>query len=77
MERAMPKIDRNIWGPKMVQLVNTVRLLSRSNGASNNELVEELGISKRTIYRIKETLEVLIGGPLDEISGLLQKEKRF
>ena len=71
----MEKKERNIWGPKMVQLVTAVRLLSRSNGACIEELAMELGISKRTVYRMIETIEVLIGGPLEEVKGLLQKEK--
>lgn len=73
----MEKNERNIWGPKMVQLVLAVRLLTRANGASIEELSTELEVSKRTVYRMIETLEVLIGGPLDEIHGLLLKEKRF
>jgi len=71
----MSKNERNIWGPKMVQMVAAVRLLSRPIGASANEIAQELGISKRTVYRMIETLEVLIGGPLEEVDGLLQKEK--
>ena len=71
------KKERNILGPKMVHLVIAVRLLSRMNGASIDEMAAEIGISRRTMYRYKETLEVMIGGPLDEIQGVLQNEKRF
>ena len=73
----MAKTERNIWGPKMVQLVAAVRLLTRSVGATINELADELEVSRRTIYRIIETLELLIGGPLDEVQNLLQNEKRL
>lgn len=72
----MDKKERNIWGPKMVHLVTTVRLLARPNGATAQELADELELSKRTVYRILETLEVLIGGPLDKVTGFLQNEKR-
>ena len=72
----MDKKERNIWGPKMVQLVTAVRLLARPIGATAQELADELELSKRTVYRILETLEVLIGGPLEKIQGLLQKEVR-
>lgn len=72
----MAKTERNIWGPKMVQLVTAVRLLSRQNGATSQELADELNLSKRTVYRIMETLEVMIGGPLDKVQGVLQKEVR-
>lgn len=72
----MDKKERNIWGPKMVQLVTAVRLLARPNGATAQELAIELELSKRTVYRILETLEVLIGGPLDKVQGVLQKEVR-
>lgn len=73
----MATTERNIWGPKMVLLVKAVRLLSQHTGASVQELADELEISTRTIYRIIETLELLIGGPLDEVQGLLQKVKRL
>jgi len=73
----MDKKERNIWGPKMVQLVTAVRLLARPNGATAQELADELEMSKRTVYRILETLEVLIGGPLDKVTGILQNEKRY
>ena len=73
----MDKKERNIWGPKMVQLVTAVRLLARPNGATAQELADELELSKRTVYRILETLEVLIGGPLDKVTGILQNEKRY
>lgn len=69
--------ERNIWGPKMVLLVKAVRLLSQHTGASVQELADELEVSTRTIYRIIETLELLIGGPLDEAQGYFQKEKRL
>lgn len=72
----MDKKERNIWGPKMVQLVTAVRLLARPNGATAQELADELELSKRTVYRILETLEVLIGGPLEKVQGVLQKEVR-
>lgn len=73
----MATTERNIWGPKMVLLVKAVRLLSRHTGATNKELVEELDVCSRTVYRIKKTLVDLIGGELEEVQGLLQLEKRF
>lgn len=73
----MSKDDRNIWGPKMLRMVEMIRLLSRQTGASVEELAEELELSKRTIYRMIETLELLVGEPLAEIKGLLVREKRL
>jgi predicted DNA-binding transcriptional regulator YafY len=77
MRAAMATTERNIWGPKMVLLVKAVRLLSRHTGATINELAEELEVNKRTVYRIKGTLEDLIGAELVEVQGFMQQEKRF
>ncbi|MBV5327515.1 MAG: WYL domain-containing protein [Chlorobium sp.] len=69
--------EKNMWASQMGELIVAVRLLSRGNGSSIDELSDELGVSRRTIFRLKDSLEQLLGGPLDEIQGLLQKEKRF
>jgi len=39
----MPKREKNEWGNQMVTVHKTIRMLSRQEGASNEELVEELG----------------------------------
>lgn len=69
--------ERNMWAGQMADLVAAVRLMERKCGASIEELAQELGVSRRTVFRVKDTLEQLLGGPLDEVPGLLQKEKRF
>lgn len=68
--------EKNMWASQMGEVIEAVRLLSRSNGATINELSEELGVDQRTVKRLKKTLAILIGGPLDEIKGL-QRETRF
>jgi predicted DNA-binding transcriptional regulator YafY len=71
------KREKNNWAAEMVEVVQAVRLLSRPNGASIDELADELEIARRTVYRRKETLERLLGAPLDEIDGVLQTGKRW
>ena len=61
----------------MVEVVQAVRLLSRPIGASIDELADEIGIARRTVYRRKETLERLLGAPLDEVESILQTGKRW
>jgi predicted DNA-binding transcriptional regulator YafY len=73
----MPKREKNMWANQMVEVVEAVRLLTRSTGASMSELTQELGVTKRTVYRLKATLERLLAAPLDEVDGLLQSEKRW
>lgn len=73
----MPIREKNMWANQMMEVVEAVRLLSRPNGASMEELTRELGVTKRTIYRLKNTLEAMLQAPLDEIDSPLQDEKRW
>ena len=41
----MPKREKNEWANQMVAVQNAIRMLSRPQGASNEELVEELGVT--------------------------------
>ena len=40
----MPQREKNEWGNQMVTVHKAIRMLSRNEGASNEELVEELGV---------------------------------
>jgi len=73
----MPRREKNMWANQMMEVMEAVRLLSRSNGASMEELTRELAVTKRTIYRLKNTLEAMLQAPLDEIDSPLQDEKRW
>lgn len=64
----MPKREKDTWANQLVEIVGAVKLLSRHNGASNEELVEELNIGNRTMFRLKKTLENM-GIPLEEIES--------
>ena len=41
----MPQREKNEWGNQMVTVHKAIRMLSRNEGASNEELVEELGVT--------------------------------
>lgn len=73
----MAKREKDMWASQMADLVIAVRLMTRPQGASLEELQEELGVSRRTVFRLKDTLEQLIKSPLDERDNLLQKKKRY
>lgn len=47
------------WGRHLVKMLKAVDVLSRPEGATIDELAEELGVDRRTVYRIRETLEEL------------------
>lgn len=66
-----------MWANQMVGVVEAVRLLSRPAGASINELIAEMGVERNTVYRLKKTLERLIGAPLDEVDGIALPDKRW
>jgi predicted DNA-binding transcriptional regulator YafY len=46
-------------GRNLVKLIKAVSLISRPQGASVRELEEELSISRRSVYRLRNTLEEL------------------
>ena len=62
----MPRREKDTWANQLIEIVSAVRLLSRHNGASNDELAEELGLGERTVYRLKKTLEKM-GIPLEDV----------
>lgn len=64
----MPKREKDTWANQLVEIVGAVKLLSRHNGATNEELVEELEIGNRTMFRLKKTLENM-GIPLEEVES--------
>ena len=43
----------------LIQLLTAARLMDRAQGATISELSDGLGISKRSVYRVLETLDVL------------------
>jgi predicted DNA-binding transcriptional regulator YafY len=65
-------------GRRINQILRTVDLFARPQGATIGELMEELGISRRSVYRQIETIEAL-GFPLydDRPAGERQKRWRF
>ncbi|MGA2224719.1 MAG: WYL domain-containing protein [Syntrophobacteraceae bacterium] len=62
-------------GRILIKVLNALDLLARPQGATTNELAEHLGVDRRSVYRIRETMEAL-GIPLFE-SELSGKEKRW
>ena len=49
----MAKREKNQWANQLVDIIKAVRLLSRPQGADNDELAEELGSGERKIYRLR------------------------
>lgn len=64
------------WGRHLVKMLKAVDVLSRTGGATIEELAEELAVDRRTVYRIRETLEEL-NFPLYEDGSNLDGKKRF
>lgn len=73
----MPLREKNEWGNQMVTVHKAIKMLSRNEGASNEELVEELGVKLRTVQRIKRTLDKLFYLPQEEVVGTDEKLKRW
>jgi len=73
----MPKREKNQWARQLVEVVKAIKLLSRNNGASIEELVDELGVQKRAIQRLKKTLDEDFHLPLHEIDEIGEKCKRW
>lgn len=64
------------WGRHLVKMLKAVEVLSRPGGATIEELAEELAVDRRTVYRIRESLEEL-NFPLYEDDSHLDGKKRF
>ena len=62
-------------GRVLIKVLKALDFLCRPQGATTNELAEHLGVDRRSVYRIRETMEAL-GIPLFE-SELSGKEKRW
>jgi predicted DNA-binding transcriptional regulator YafY len=73
----MPKREKNEWANQMVAVHNAIRLLSRPQGASNEELEEELGVKKRSVQRLKRTLDQQFHLPQEEVHGIAGKSRRW
>jgi predicted DNA-binding transcriptional regulator YafY len=65
-----------VHGRNLIKVLKAIDTLSRPQGASIKELQEELGVSRRSVYRMFETLNEL-QFPIydDDIPG--EKEKRW
>jgi len=63
----MPKREKNQWANQLVDVVRAIKLLSRPQGASIEELVEELGVQKRSVQRMKKTMDEKFHLPMIEL----------
>src|SRR6266581_652941 len=73
----MPKREKGSWANQLVDVVEAVKLLSRPQGASYDELEEGLSVSRRQIYRIKDTIGNM-GIAIHEMEGdFTENRKRF
>lgn len=70
------KYSKNMHGRNLVKILKAIDCLSKSQGTSIKELQDELGISRRSVYRLFETLGEL-QFPLydDELPG--ERKKRW
>jgi hypothetical protein len=73
----MPKREKNEWANQMVAVQNAIRMLSRPQGASNEELIEELGVKLRSVQRLKRTLDKQFHLPQEEVFGIEEKARRW
>jgi predicted DNA-binding transcriptional regulator YafY len=64
------------WARHLVKVLKAVEILSRSGGATMDELREGLEVDRRTAYRIRETLEEL-NFPIYEDNSAFDGKKRF
>lgn len=63
-------------GKNLIQLIKTLDLLSRPQGATRRELLETLHTTERTVSRYLNRIEAL-GIPLFDDKAPLEKEKRW
>ena len=63
-------------GKNLIQLIKTLSLLSRPQGATRKDLAENLDITDRSVSRCFKTLEEL-GIPVYNEAIPLEKEKRW
>lgn len=62
-------------GKIFIKFLKALDFLCRPQGATTNELAEHLGIDRRSVYRLRDTIEA-VGVPVVE-SELSGKEKRW
>ena len=65
-----------MWGSQAILMIRAVDLFSRPQGATNEELQQELEVSRSTVFRLKNALEEL-GFPLAEDDFLFDGRKRW
>lgn len=73
----MPTREKGSWANQLVTVLEALKLLSRPQGASYDELEEGLSVSRRQVYRIKDLVGNM-GIAVHEVEGnLLETKKRF
>ncbi|WP_158414172.1 helix-turn-helix transcriptional regulator [Geobacter pickeringii] len=73
----MLKREKDSWARQLVDMIETVKLLSRPQGASINEIVENTSVERRTVFRLFKTLEKN-GLPVHEVAtGIIERQKRY
>lgn len=63
-------------GKNLIKLIKTIDLLSKPQGVTLDELATELGIEKRSVYRVLETVQEL-GVPVYEDKAPFEKRKHW
>jgi predicted DNA-binding transcriptional regulator YafY len=46
-------------GKRLLKILRAVELMSRSGGATINDLAKDLGLDRRSVYRLRDTMEAL------------------
>jgi len=72
----MPKRERerNQWANQLADVIKAVKLLSRPQGASIEELEEELSIKKRSVHRLKKSLVEEFNLPMMPLEPLHERK---
>ncbi len=70
------KYSSNVHGRNLIKILKAVDVLSRPQGATIKELQEELGVARRSVYRLFETLGEL-QFPIYDEDRPGEKEKRW
>ena len=68
--------NRSMHGRNIIKILKAIDLLSRPQGTTVAQLEKELGVTRRSVYRLFETLDEL-GFPRYEEELLGEKEKRW
>lgn len=70
------KYSTNVHGRNLIKILSAIDVLSRPQGATIRELQDELGIARRSVYRLFETLNEL-QFPIYDEERPGEKEKRW